>query len=147
MGNLKQQSVRKYLMLAAYGTMLLLSSTLAVRIISSPYPPFGIATITLLSIASYSMLIGIYFSAVFVSQDTKLRKAITKSSNISKQLRFMKNIGRSQMEDEIQKSVKLSMKNLSRSLEEQTGIQADWEENIRDYVDMVLKQKEKMKRV
>ena len=102
MGNLKQQSVRKYLMLAAYGTMLLLSSTLAVRIISSPYPPFGIATITLLSIASYSMLIGIYFSAVFVSQDTKLRKAITKSSNISKQLRFMKNIGRSQMEDEIQ---------------------------------------------
>jgi|KBSSwiStaDraftv2_1062776.scaffolds.fasta_scaffold2509114_1 hypothetical protein len=51
------------------------------------------------------------------------------------------------MEDEIQKSVKISMGKLSRSLEEQTGIQAGWEENFSDYVDMVLKEKEKMKKV
>lgn len=47
---------------------------------------------------------------------------------------------------EIQKSVKSSIKNLSTSLEEESGIQTDWEEKVKDYVDMVLNEKEKMKR-
>ncbi|TLX87397.1 MAG: hypothetical protein E6K97_08670, partial [Thaumarchaeota archaeon] len=87
----RQDKVRKYLMLAAYGTMLLIASTQAISVLSSPYPPFGIATITFMSIGSFSMLVGIYFSAVYVSQDNKLRYAISRSSKISEQLRFLKN--------------------------------------------------------
>ena len=73
------------------------------------------------------MLVGINFSAVYVSQDNKLRYAISRSSKISEQLRFLKNMVKSQMESEIQKSVKSSIKNLSTSLEEESGIQTDWE--------------------
>jgi len=79
----EQENVKKYLMLAAYGTMLLIASTQAISILTSPFPPFGIATITFLSIGSFSMLVGIYFSVVYVSQDIKLRHAISKSSKIS----------------------------------------------------------------
>lgn len=142
----EQYNVRKYLMLAAYGIMLLLASTQAITLITSPYPPYGIATLTFMSIASFSMLIGIYFSVVYVSQDRKLRQEISRSSKITEQLRFLKNMGRSQIEGEIQKSVKLSIKKLSTKLEEESGIQTDWEENIKDYVDMVLKEREKIKK-
>jgi fructose-1,6-bisphosphatase len=54
---------------------------------------------------------------------------------------------KSQMESEIQKSVKSSIKNPSTSLEEESGIQTDWEEKVKDYVDMVLNEKEKTKKV
>jgi cobalamin biosynthesis protein CbiD len=92
------------------------------------------------------MLVGIYYSAVYVSQDRKLRQAITSSSTISKQLQFLKNIGKSHMASEIQKNVKQSIKKLSSNMEEESGIQTNWEENIQDYIDLVLKEKEKMKR-
>jgi hypothetical protein len=41
---------------------------------------------------------------------------------------------------------KQSLKKLSTSLEEESGIQTVWEEDIKDYVDMVLKEKEKTKK-
>jgi hypothetical protein len=144
--DIQQTNVKNYLILAAYGIMLLLASTQAIRILYAPYPPFGITTITFMLLGSYSMFLGIYFSAVYVSQDSKLRQIISRTSNISEQLNFLKNIGRSEMENEIQKNVKLTIKKVSPSLEEESGIQADWEENIRHYVDMVLKEREKMKK-
>ena len=143
----EQDNVKKYLMLAAYGTMLLIASTQAISILTSPYPPFGIATITFLSIGSFSMLVGIYFSVVYVSQDIKLRHAISKSSKISEQLRFLKHMVKSEMESEIQRNIKSSIKNLSTNLEAESGIQSDWEEKVKDYVDMVLKEMEKKKGV
>jgi hypothetical protein len=107
---IEQANVRNYLILAAYGVMILLSSTQAIRILSSPYPPFGITTITFMSLGSYSMLLGLYFSAIYVSQDTKLRQTISRSSDLSEQTKFLKNIRRSQMESEIQKNVRLMIK-------------------------------------
>lgn len=50
------------------------------------------------------------------------------------------------MESEIQKNVRLRIKKLSPRLE-QSGIHVDWEENINDYIDMLLKEKEKMKKL
>lgn len=142
----EQANVRKNLMLASYGTMLLLASTQAIGVISSRYPPSGVATLTFMPIASFSMLIGIYFSAVYISQDKKLRQEITNSSKVSEQLGFLKFMGKSEMESEIRKNVLQTIKKVSPTLEEEGGIQPNWEENIKDYVDMVLKEREKMKR-
>ena len=44
------------------------------------------------------------------------------------------------MESEIQKNVRLRIKKLSPRLE-QSGIHVDWEENINDSIDMLLKEK------
>jgi len=63
-----------------------------------------------MSLGSYSMLLGIYYSAVNVSQDSKLRRTISRSSDLSEQSKFLKNIGKSQMESEIQKNVRLTKK-------------------------------------
>ena len=93
------------------------------------------------------MLLGIYYSAVNVSQDSKLRRTISRSSDLSEQSKFLKNIGKSQMESEIQKNVRLTKKKISPRFEEESGIQVDWEENINDYIDMLLKEKEKMKKL
>jgi hypothetical protein len=41
-----------------------------------PYPPFGLAMITVLNIAGYLMLLGIYNSASLVSTNNDLRKFI-----------------------------------------------------------------------
>ncbi|HVD08680.1 MAG TPA: hypothetical protein VNB67_09565, partial [Nitrososphaeraceae archaeon] len=61
--------------------------------------------------------------------------------------RLLIELFKSQMDSEIQKSVKSSIKNLSTSLEEESCIQTDWEEKVKDYVDMVLNEKEKTKKV
>ena len=145
--NIHQANVKNYLILAAYGVMILLSSTQAIRVLSSPYPPFGITTITFMSLGSYSMLLGIYFSAIYVSQDRKLRQTISRSSDLSGQSKFLRNIGTSQMESEIQKNVRLTIKKVSPLFEEESGVQVDWEENINDYIDILLKEKEKMKKL
>jgi len=52
---------------------------------------------------------------------------------------------KSEMEGEIQRNIKLSIKNLSTPLEEESGIQIDWEHKVKDYIDMVLKEMEKKK--
>ena len=51
------------------------------------------------------------------------------------------------MESEIQKNVRLMIKKLSPRLEQESGIHVDWEENINDYIDMLLKEKEKMEKL
>ena len=39
------------------------------------------------------------------------------------------------------------IKKLSPQLEQESGIHVDWEENINEYIDMLLKEKEKMKKL
>ena len=68
----------------------------------TPYPPFGLATITVLTIAALLMLLGIYNSAVLVSANNDLRKSIYKYTLESK---LLGQIGRADMENELQKTV------------------------------------------
>ena len=69
--------VRNYMIIYAYGLVLLFVSNQAIVLVSVPFPPFGLATISFMGLSSYLILIGIY-SAVSVSQDVKLRKSIRK---------------------------------------------------------------------
>ncbi|MGI8834783.1 MAG: hypothetical protein ACR2IS_19390, partial [Nitrososphaeraceae archaeon] len=67
-----------------------------------PYPPFGLATITVMITAAFLMLLGIYNSAVLVSASTDLRKDIHKHALQSKLLGL---IGHAEVEKEVQKTV------------------------------------------
>jgi hypothetical protein len=67
-----------------------------------PYPPFGLATISVLNLASFLMLLGIYNSATLVSANTNLRKSIHKHALESKLLNL---IGHAEFEKEVQKTV------------------------------------------
>ena len=91
------------MIISAYGMVLLFISNQAVLLVIVPYPPFGLATISLIGLSSYLILIGIYSSATSVAQDAKLRVSIRKS--VEQQSKLLDTIGTAQMEQEIQRRV------------------------------------------
>ena len=142
---IRRSAVRDYMIISAYGIMLLFTSNQATVLITAPYPPFGIATISFMVLASYLISIGVYSSAVSIAQDAKLRQSLRKS--LEQQSNLLEKIGTSQMEQEVQKKVVKVMKDLSYQTEEKTGIQTSFEEqDIKEYLNKVIEEvKEKRK--
>jgi hypothetical protein len=137
--------VRDYLMIAGYGLLLLFTSNQATVLINSPYPPFGMATISFVGLSSYLVLVGVYSSAVSVAQDVKLRQSIRNS--VEHQLDLLDKIGTAQMENEIVKNILNVTKNLSAEITEQTGVESSLEEgDINDYLTQVMKETKGTKR-
>jgi hypothetical protein len=73
-----EKNIKTYMIIAGSGIFLIFSANQAEAQINGPYPLFGIATITILNIAAFFMLVGIYNSAVLVSANNDLRKSIYK---------------------------------------------------------------------
>ena len=91
------------MIISGWGILLIFGANQAATQIVAPYPPFGLATITVLIMAAFLMLLGIYNSATLVSANDKLRKSIYKHALESRLLRL---IGHAEMESEIEKTVK-----------------------------------------
>ena len=73
-------------------------------------PPFGLVTICFMGLASYLLYIGIYSSALSVSEDSRLRQRIRKEA-LKESQQFLDAIGTAEMEQEIeQKVLKFSKK-------------------------------------
>jgi hypothetical protein len=144
--SIKRSAVRDYMIISAYGIILLFTSNQATVLITAPYPPFGLATVSFMILASYLISTGVYSSAVSIAQDAKLRQSLRKS--VEQQSNLLDNIGSSQMEQEVQKKVVKVMKDLSYQTEEKTGIQTSLEEQeIKEYLNKVIEEvKEKRKR-
>jgi hypothetical protein len=94
-------NIKTYMIISGWGILLIFSSNQAATQIVSPYPPFGLVTITVLVTASYLMLLGIYNSATLVSANNSLRTSIHRHA-----LKLLKPISRAEMQREIQKTVK-----------------------------------------
>jgi hypothetical protein len=71
--------VRNYLTISACGLVILFTSNQAIVLLTAPYPPFGLATVSFVGLSSYFILVGICSSAISVSLDIGLRKSIRKS--------------------------------------------------------------------
>jgi hypothetical protein len=134
------KSVKVYMLTAAFGTMLLFTANQVSELGSIPYPPFGLPTICFLGLASYLILIGIYFSALSVSNDSSIRRlVVTKVTNESAKMLY--NIGSAQMHDQVQKRVVLLTKLLSDRIVHETGIESSVEESdMKEYVNEVLRE-------
>jgi hypothetical protein len=94
--------VKDYMIFSVYGIMLLFTSNQIIGVILAHYPPYGLVTISFLGIASFLVLIGIYSSAITVSEDSKLRQSIRNFAR--KESRLLNSIGTAHMEQEIQLS-------------------------------------------
>jgi hypothetical protein len=141
---LENQSVKGFMQLAAYGIILFFISNQAIVLNSAPYPPFGLAAVSLLGLASFLILIGFYSSAISIAQDAALRNSIRKSLQASSA--FLGKIGTSEMEHQIVRRVFNLSNKLSRQMEQSSGVQSSLqEEDIKDYISFVvneLKEKE-----
>jgi hypothetical protein len=73
-----EKNIRTYMIISGWGILLIFSANQAITQILAPYPPFGLATLTVLVVAAFLMLLGIYNSSVLVSTNNTLRKSIRK---------------------------------------------------------------------
>jgi hypothetical protein len=97
-----EKNLKNYMVISGWGIFLIFGADQALVQTLTPYPPFGLATITVLTIAALLMLLGIYNSAVLVSANNDLRASIYKYALGSKMLG---QIGRAEVEIEMQKAV------------------------------------------
>ncbi len=139
--NIRRSSiiVRDYMIISAYGLVLLFCSSQASVLVTGPYPPFGLATASLIGLSSYLVLVGIYSSAISVAEDSNLRQSIRDSA--IKEAKLLDSIGIAQMEQEIQKRViEITKQNQDRMAEE-SGIRSTLtEEDMKEYLDQVIRE-------
>jgi hypothetical protein len=87
--------------LAGFGYVILFMSTQTVAFSIVPYPPFGLITILFYGLSSYMILVGVYFSVIIISQDSKLRSTVKKITE--NQPTLLSDISYAQLEEIIEK--------------------------------------------
>jgi hypothetical protein len=133
------------MIIAAVGFVLLFVSDQAPVLVNAPYPPLGLASISFIGLASYMILLGIYSSAISVSEDSKLRQTIR--SLTAKDPKLLESIGTAHMEQEIQKRVVTITKQNQDRMAEESGIQSSLtEEDMKEYLQQVIKEIETARR-
>jgi hypothetical protein len=132
----KDSNLRKHMMLAAYGFVLFYIAGSAAAA-QAAYPPFGIVAVSFTGLSCYLIYVGLYSSAVTVSQDTTLRLSIRKS--LTDQSKFLDSMGSAYMEQELQSTILNIAKKHADVLTEKTGVEASMTDNdIKEYMAMVM---------
>jgi hypothetical protein len=96
---------------------------------------YGIAGHSLVLLASYLFSVGLYLSAIALSQDSSLRKSIKKSA-----VSLIDDIGSAQMEKQIEGKVMKLIHDQQIEIEEQTGGFSDEvnENEVKEYMELVI---------
>jgi hypothetical protein len=129
-------AIRQYLILAAYGMFIFYLAGSA-TVSQAAYPPYGLISVGFTGLSTYLIYVGLYSSAVTLSQDLTLRKTIRKS--VLEQSKLLDSIATAQMEKELQTSVLTIVKKTSQEMKDDSGIEASLtEEDLRDYMGIVM---------
>jgi hypothetical protein len=127
-------SVKKSLLISCIGMTILFSSVEITPLQYKVFPPIGLVTEAFIPLGAFLLLVGIFTSAVNVSQDGELRRDFRKSAIA--QLNLLRTIGIAQMEKELVKNFKMAEKH-TPNLE----ITQDYsEENVKQIVHEVLQE-------
>ena len=92
------KSFRNYLILVAFGLLLVLISTHETPFPRFLFPPFGLITILFIGLAIYLLFMGFYSASLHISKDMSLVKNF---ANRIHQYGFFRNIAKSQLEQDI----------------------------------------------
>jgi hypothetical protein len=138
--NVDSGSLKYYLTLSAVGIMILFSSVQITALHFTPFPPFGLSTLSLMPISCYLVLIGLYHSARSISYDkeflVKLQQHIKNQPDS-----FLNAIGSSEWTSNLEVTVNNIMRNVGEK-EEDLNTELSTEE-IRRYVSEVMKELKK----
>ena len=127
-------SVKKSLLISCIGMTILFSSDEITPLNYKVLPPYGLITEAFIPLGAFLLLVGMYTSAVNVSQDGELRRDFRRSAIA--QLNLLRTIGIAQMEKELVKNFKLAEKR-TPNLE---TTQDYSEENLKQIVHEVLQE-------
>jgi hypothetical protein len=129
-------NARDYLLISAYGFILLAISS-QTTLIASSYPPFGLATLTFYGLSAYLVLVGLYSTVISISHDVELRRSIAKSA--TEQSNLIRGIATAQMHLELQNRVMAVERKHRDTLIENSGVQPSLtEEDMKGYLEQVL---------
>jgi hypothetical protein len=138
--HLSNQTVKKYMLISAFGIMLIFTANQPTFLLLVPYPPFGLVTVSFMGLASYLFYLGIYSASISVSEDSKLRQSIRKAA-IKESTQFLDSIGTAEMEQEIERRVVSMTTTTKENIEKETGISSSFDyEDIRKYLHEVLQE-------
>jgi hypothetical protein len=137
--NIQNKMVRQYMLICSYGMIILFTANHPLGLLLKPFPPFGLATVSFMPLASYLILIGIYSVAISVSQDSSLRQSIRKAA--TKQSDLIGKIGFAESAQQIEEKAITTTKKVKDSLEVESGVATSLDmEEIKSYVDQVLEE-------
>lgn len=129
--------IKGYMTLAAFRFILLFISN-QISLAASSYPPFGITTLMYLGLSSYLLLIGLYSTAVSLSEHAQLRKSIRNSID-QQHFKLIDHIGMSELQKEVDKKITPLIKRHAEQMDMQTAIDIPVsEEEIKQYISEVL---------
>ena len=135
----EQKSLKSFLNISAYGLILLFVTNQATLLLNTLFPPLGLMTACFVGLSTFLLLIGIFSSAINVSQNRELRREFYNTAK--SELNLLRTIGVAEMEKELMKKYK-SIDKRTRSLEEQTSPEKDGiKEALHGLVDEIDKDK------
>jgi hypothetical protein len=120
--NIQNPVVKNYLIISAYGIVLLFTANQPVSLTLIPYPPFGLTTVSFLGLSAYLVFIGIYSASMSVALDSRLRDIIRKTTY--DETKFLQDIGTSAMEKEVKKIVRIVISKTQDEFKAETGIES-----------------------
>jgi predicted neutral ceramidase superfamily lipid hydrolase len=127
-------SVRKSLLISCIGMVILFSSVEIRPLQYRVLPPYGLVTEAFIPLGAFMLLVGIFISAVNVSQDRELRREFRKSAIA--QLNLLRTSGIAQMEKELLKNFKL----IEKRYPNVESTQDYSEDNVKEIVREVLQE-------
>ena len=134
-----ERNIKTYMIISGWGLFLIFAANQATTQIVSPYPSFGLSSLTVLNIGASLMLLGIYNSATFVSANHDLRKLIHKHALES---RLFDIIGQAEMKKEIEGIVKEITQDKDTLERDKTELELD-EKELEKYINSVIKETKK----
>ena len=137
-----ERHIMTYMIISGCGIFLIFAANQAVtQTIPGIYPPFGLLTITVLNIAAFFMLLGIYNSASLVSANHNLRKVIHKHALESKIVGYNRKSRNGEMK--FRKTVKkITEDKDTLEMDKETEFELD-EKELEKYIDSVVKETKK----
>ena len=121
--------IKDYLTISAIGIVMIGISNEA----SGLQQTYGVAAHSLVFLSAFLFSIGLYYSAISISEDSSLRKTIRRSA-----LELFDEMGTAQMEQEVQKRILKIVKSNKEKLESGTGISSSvTEDDVREYLELL----------
>jgi hypothetical protein len=131
--------LNRYLIISGFGFLLLFTANQAILMSIAPYPPFGIATITVIGLSAYLVVIGIYMSTISLSQDAQLRRSLKQVART--QSKLFDSMVSIEIEKEIERRVMEVIKKQSDEMEKETGVHPSLnDQEIQDYLKQVIRE-------
>ena len=140
------KSAASYLRLCCFG-FIFQSIAEVGGVAAASYPPFGFASFSMLTISSSMIILGLYSTAISISQDVRLRSYIKELTENDSG--FLSTIGQAEIERQVQaKAADLEnvVKEQRMELEQKSGVQSSiQEQDIKQYLLEVLQEVDKHK--